>query len=267
MTRDDWPPAGWTRRTHRHESHDHPYYELAPEGSPDAAGVILLHEFPGISAHLVEFAGELAGRFRVVVPSILGRDGDPGLSGVVTGLCIRREVYAFRRGRTSRAVAWLRVLADQVLAGPAGRPYGVVGMCMTGNVALALAVDPRVRAAVVAQPALPLSRLQRHLPLPRSAGRAADLGLSDEDRDALRARVVADPEALCVRGYRFRDDWQSPPEKLTSTAELLGPDTVRVVTLTEPRPDAHSTLTGPNRNQAAVDEVIRFLHQRLSGDQ
>jgi hypothetical protein len=67
----------------------------------------------------------------------------------------------------------------------------------------------------------------------------------------------ADLKALCVRGYRFRDDRQSPPEKLTSAAELLAPYTVRVVTLTEPRPDAHSTLTGPNRNQTAVNEVIR----------
>ena len=261
MTEESWPPLGWEPRDHPHRGHRHAYYVV---GAREAPSVLLLHEFPGISVNLVEFAERLAADFRVVVPSIVGRDGDPGIVGSLARLCVRREVNLVVRGRTSPAVAWLRELADEVVARRVDAPYGVVGMCMTGGFALAVAVDPRVRAAVVAQPALPAARVLRRLPLPMSRRRTADLGLSPADRDTLAARTAADPDALCVRGYRFRDDWQSPAARLDSTVDLLGPESVRVVTLTEPRPDAHSTLTGGSRNAAAVEEVVAFLRDRLA---
>lgn len=93
------------------------------------------------------------------------RGASPSQLGTAARLCVRRELFALAMNRTSPAVDWLRGLAGCVVS-PDGRQYGVIGMCMTGGFALALAVDQRVTAAVVAQPALALARL-RCIPLPR----------------------------------------------------------------------------------------------------
>jgi hypothetical protein len=130
---------------------------------------------------------------------------------------------------------------------------------MTGGFALALAVNPSVKAAVVAQPAVPVGNLKR-LPLP---GRArSDLGLTEEVKAGLAARV-ADEGCLRVRGYRFEQDLFSPREKLETAQSLLGDTVMKVVPLKEPNPEKHSTLTGDFKNDRAVDEVIAFLQERL----
>ncbi|GAA1866724.1 hypothetical protein GCM10009836_53930 [Pseudonocardia ailaonensis] len=249
-----WPPAGWEQHEVPHGGHRHAYYVL---GDSDAPGVLLLHEFPGVNAALVRFAGELAERFRVTVPSIVGRDGRPSTPGTVARLCVRREVHFFRTGRTSPAVPWLRTLFDEVVARGEDRPCGVVGMCMTGGFALALAVDPRVRAAVVAQPAAPAAAVGR-LPFADRRHWAADLGLGEDDRAALCARTD-----LRVRGYRYDGDPLSPPERLQAAEDLLGADRLHVTTFDPPVPKAHSTLTGEERHPGAVAEVVAFLTERL----
>ncbi len=121
----------------------------------------------------------------------------------------------------------------------------MIGMCFTGNYALALAVDPQVKAAVVAQPAMPVA--------PRGG-----LGLSQADRDMLAVRGD-----LCVRGLRFRHDLISSPRKLSAAERLLGPERMTVSTLTEPRSWRHSTLTGVDRNRDAVLFITEFLAARL----
>jgi dienelactone hydrolase len=243
----------------RHGGHDHAYYTI-DRGPAGTASVMLMHEFPGISGYLVEFAEQLADHFRVVVPSIVGRDGDPRALGSVAQLCVRREVHAFKTGATSPAVPWLRHLLETQVS--RGEPCGVIGMCLSGGFALALSVNPVVRAAVVAQPATPASRLGP-IPLPSRRNRAADLGLSSADRQQLAQRAGAGPTDLCARGYRFAQDRLSPPEKLAAARRLMGEAAMTVVTLDEPDPTKHSTLTGCDRNQAAILEVTEFLCARL----
>lgn len=255
-----WPPAGWVEDHVSHGGHKHAFYVIDRRG-PDAASILLMHEFPGISSNLVRFAEDLAEEFRVVVPSIVGRDGSPGLLGSFAQLCVRREVAALRTGRTSAAIPWLRELLDEHVS--RGRPCGVIGMCMTGGFALALAVQPSVRAAVMAQPAMPISHLGK-FPLPSADARAADLGLSPDTKTLLRKRLAGEPDAVCVRGYRFRDDNMSPPARLEAARDLLGDEAMTIVTLTEPDRAEHSTLTGDNRNRAAVLEVKAFLSERLA---
>jgi dienelactone hydrolase len=260
-----WPPDGWAARTWRPDatgrsSSSRPHHYYVVDRHPGAPSVLLMHEFPGISEHLVHFAEELAEDFRVVVPSVVGRDGDPGLTRSAVELCVRREVELLRTGRESRAVPWLRGLLDQVVAAD-GRPCGVVGMCMTGGFALALAVHPAVRAAVVAQPAVPPYQVLK-VPLPGRDRRAADLGLTQERTQELTDRVTSDPGCLRVRGYRFDRDEISPPERLQAAKEMLG-DVMEARCLPSPTPKAHSTLTGPARDTGAVGEVRAFLRERL----
>jgi dienelactone hydrolase len=246
MADDVWTPSGWHRDRFPHGEHDHAFYVIESR-RPGAPPVLLMHEFPGISDNLVALANNLAGDFRVVVPSILGRDGSATVSNSVKQLCVRREIQLFARSGVSRAAGWLKDFASTHVAPEAGGPYGVIGMCFTGNFALALAVDKQVRAAVVGQPAIPVW--------------PSALGLSKPDRLALQARTD-----LCVRGYRFSQDWKSPKAKLDAAEHLLGPDVMRTFSLNTPDPHKHSTLTGEFANQDAITEVKAFLRERLAGE-
>lgn len=237
-----WCPPGWERDTYRHDDHQHLFYVVGGDYDGGRPAVLLMHEFPGITPALVDLATTLAAHFRVVVPSILGRDGNPGTIDSLRQICVRREIHAFARDGNSRSAHWLRAFASEHVSG--GRPYGVIGMCFTGGYALALAVDDQVKAVVVAQQATPI--------LPRRS-----LGLSQEDSNTLAAR-----KDLCVRDYRFRRDPISPASKMEATTGLLG-ETVIVSTLTEPCQWSHSTLTGPRRDRDAVTEVVEFLIARL----
>ncbi len=222
-------------------------------GRADAPSVLLLHELAGIDEHLLSWARRLGTRFRVVVPALLDPDGDAGALATLRAICISREIHFFAAGRTSPIVDWLRRLVAHDVPGR----YGVIGMCMTGGFALAVAVDERVSAAVVAQPALPVST--RHLRwIPGDGHRVADLGLDRADLERLRDRAD-----LRVRAFRFRDDAVSPPERLRTAHDLLG-DRIQTRELTEPSPTNHSTLTTDEAAPAAVEEVMDFLVARLA---
>ncbi|GAA1978826.1 dienelactone hydrolase family protein [Microbacterium pumilum] len=241
----EWCPEGWDRHTYPHGDHSHPYYivDRSPADSPHPS-VLLMHEFPGISDNLVALANVLAEDFRVVVPSIVGRDGSATPLDSMRQICVRREVHILARHGVSASVAWLREFADAHVADSSGRRYGVIGLCLTGNFALALAVDPRVAAAVVGEPAIPV--------------RPSGLGLSPGDSASL-----AEHPDLRVQGYRFRYDCLSPGAKLDAAQRLLG-GRMQVFTLTGPNQFGHSTLTGRWRSDAAIASTRAFLNERLA---
>lgn len=238
----DWPPTGWVSATYEHDGHDHNYYVVGGDARPSGPSVLLLHEFPGLSSTITGFADRLARSFRVVVPSIFGDDGHPSGLRSLKQICVSREVRLLARHSVSTSVGWLRDFVDAHVAAD-GEPCAVVGMCFSGNFALALAVDRRVRAAVVAQPALPLW--------------PSALGLTPHDREAIAGR-----RDLCVRGYRFEGDWMSPRAKLDAVESLFGDDRIKVFPLETDR-RRHSTLTGPEPSQFAVEDVEAFLCDRL----
>lgn len=241
----EWCPDGWLRHTFPHGDHSHAFYVI-DKGAPQVVlpSVMLMHEFPGISADFVQLANTLAKDFRVVCPSIFGRDGDPKQGDSLKQICVRREVHLFARRGVSRSVGWLKEFADEHVARRLDEPFGVVGMCFSGNFALALAVDPRIKAVVVAQPAIPVW--------------PCALGLSTADRESLHDRAD-----LRVQGYRFRRDRLSPAPKLAAAQGLLGPETMQTFSLSEPNDRKHSTLTGPCRNEKAIEGLRSFLLERL----
>jgi dienelactone hydrolase len=243
-TENEWCPPGWDRQSYPHGDHSHAYY-VVDRSAPSAPrpSVMLMHEFPGIKENLVKLADLLADEFRIFVPSLFGRDGIPSSLVAVRQLCVRREVHILARDGVSRSAEWLRAFANDRIAGSSGRPFGVIGLCFTGNFALALAVDRRVAAAVVGEPAIPL--------------RPSGLGLSERDRDLLKKNVD-----LRVQGYRFRRDCISPAAKLAAAKELLD-DRMRIFTLSSPGEMGHSTLTGDDASPAAIANVRAFLRDRL----
>jgi dienelactone hydrolase len=213
-------------------------------------GVVLVHEIPGITPEVIDFADEVVARgYTVVMPVLFGRPGAPATTGAIARsigqVCVNREFVKLRAGVTSPVTAWLQSLAHSLHAELGGPGVGALGMCLTGGFALAMMVDESVAAPVVAQPSLPL---------PLGAVRKADLGLSPIDRATVRRRVA---EGCPVLGVRYRDD-PATGTRFDSLATELGDGFIRV----ELEGKGHATLTA-HRQQVAVDRVLAFFDERL----
>ena len=165
--------------------------------------VIVIHEMPTITEKTLRLGDLLWERgFSVALPLLLGTpsvaaDGPMLRSGFVK-LCTAREFEALRAGRTSPIVTWLRALVDHEHDPRRGPSVGILGMCFSGGFALATAMNPKVGAAVLGHPALPLPFWFDRLP---------DLGMTPADLDAVRQRVG---EGQCLRTVRYAWDVKSP---------------------------------------------------------
>jgi dienelactone hydrolase len=205
--------------------------------------------------------------FTAVMPQLFGTPG--ATVSVKTFVnawrsCISREFAAFARGTRAPVTDWLRALARAEHEACGGPGVGTVGMCFTGNFALAMAVDPVVLAPVMSQPSLPLGM---------TAKTKADLQLSPDDLATIKARVADDD--LCVLGLRFTGDRFCRPERFARFREELGDAFVGVELDSSPgnawgHPrSAHAVLTEhlvdepgqPTRD--ALDQVLQLLRDRL----
>jgi dienelactone hydrolase len=231
--------------------------------------VILLHEVAGLSPTALTLAEHLVDEgFRVHAPVLYGRPGQRQMvRGAARALwCLRRELSLFREGADSPITQWLRALVLNV-ASDDHPQVGVIGMCMTGGLAIAALAESATGAAVAAQPSLPL----RPSPLPlRGRG---DLGLDDA---VLQAAIDADAPLLALR---YQRDWICPRQRLETIEERFGDGTNPVaqphpvdpavttrdwprLRLIEIEGRRHSTLTDDG-NDAARDEVVAFLQANL----
>ena len=183
------PEGRWTRPVYR-------------RGAGPA--VIVIHEMPGLHPLVLRFASRVAeAGMTVFCPHLFGRAGEPiqplnAVLTMVSGICIRREFNVWATDRSSPIVDWLRALARQAHGECGGRGVGAVGMCFTGNFALARMTEPSVVAPVLSQPSLPLSMG------PGGQRRAAAIGASPAEIACARRRL--DEENLEMLGLRFHDD-------------------------------------------------------------
>jgi dienelactone hydrolase len=238
----------WTRALH--ESEDGTTRPTYRKGA--GPGVIVIHELPGITPAVIGFADEVVGAgFTVVLPHLFGHAETPRNPGTLTGalvqVCTSSEFTKLATGVTAPMADWLRSLARALHLELGGPGVGALGMCFTGGFALAMMVDESVAAPVVAQPAVPFAI---------GRARAADLNLSPADTEAVVARVAA---GCPVLGLRFRGD-RATGSRFDTLRRLLGDGFIAV----ELEGKRHSTLT-EHRQQEAVDRVIGFFEQRLTG--
>jgi len=216
--------------------------------------VIVIHEIPGITPKVAEFADEVVDAgFTVVLPSLVGTPGRGisagyGIASMVK-LCVAREFTNWAIGRTSPIIGWLRALARSLHLEAGGPGVGAVGMCFSGGFALGMMVDDIMVAPVLAQPSLPFAV--------GSAARKADLNLSPDDRLAVAQRAADGCEVL---GLRFTGD-ALVGTRFDSLRELLG-DAFIAVELPSAHKRDHSVLT-EHRDPASVDRVIAFLRAKL----
>jgi dienelactone hydrolase len=250
-----------------------PVWWTRDDAAPSEAPVVLVcHEVPGPTPAFLGFLRHLrAEGFRVVTPHLvgeLGRPLDPGhLAGTLGRLCIAREFRLLAADAESPIASWLRALATEAGTRWGVTRLGAVGLCLTGNFALGLLLNPLVVRAVAGQPALPLPltpRLARglHLTPVDTATIAARLADPDDPAAALALRFTGDP--LCPRA-RFEALGEAFPTGLTRIeldAALRNPHGHRRL--------AHATLTvdldptpgSPTAN--ARDRVVAFLRDGLA---
>ena len=244
---------GYSERSFSAQGMTHRLFERGDKGS----GVIVLHEIGGLTPEVVAFADALQEHFRITLPLLFGEP----LQSLRTGLlrspinCIRREIHCLRSGRASPVTTWVRALCADVHERCGGSGVGVIGMCMTGGFVLPLIIDPSVRAAVTAQPALPLLRTS----------------LLDVEADVLEQARQGDSTAPLL-GLRFERDPISPPARFEAINHGLCGDRRRNCARFEQvivPGEGHATLTVDYdaAKQRGVDtraRVLAFLRQHLA---
>ena len=137
-------------------------------------------------------------------------------------------------------------------------------MCLTGNFALTLMIEPAVRAPVLSQPALPL---------PLGAARKAGIHLSSEELKGVRKR---EGRNLSVLGLRFTHDPGCPAARFDRLRSELGEGFEAIEIDSSPgnrwgfSKTAHSVLTEElvdedgHPTRQALDRVLGFFDERLS---
>ena len=108
--------------------------------------VIVMSEIPGITPQVAGFAQRVveAGH-TVFMPLLFGEPMRPPERGyalrVIAKSCISKEFRVLAANESSPIVDWLRALARHAHVECGGRGVGAIGMCFTGNFALAMMLD------------------------------------------------------------------------------------------------------------------------------
>ena len=125
-------------------SHDGAERTVYRRGS--GPGVVIMHEIPGITPPVADFARTVSDDgFSVYLPHLFGTPNKPMTGGYAAGqmlrACISREFSVLARNESSPITNWLRALCRKAHHECGGPGVGAIGMCLTGNFALALMVD------------------------------------------------------------------------------------------------------------------------------
>ena len=240
--------AGWDQSPFTHEGVTHPTWR---KGTGQV--VIVVHEIPGVTPKVIEFAERVVNEgFTVVMPLLVGEVGR-GPSGAyiaqsMAKICISREFTTMAMHKTSPIISWLRALAQQLHAEVGGIGVGAVGMCFSGGFALGMMVDDIMVAPVLSQPSLPFAI---------GGSRGADLNLSESDQ----ARLVERAQAGCqVLGLRYTGD-KLVGTRFATLRKLLGEAFIAVEFASTSKQD-HSVLTEQIQPEA-IERVLQFLHDKL----
>lgn len=217
----------------------HDVYEFGGSG-PD---IILLHELPGFSPDTLTLIKRLKAEpqdYNVHVPLIFGDFNSRDAAGQGFKKCFN-ELNCFGNGDSPFA-GWLRALVAQRYQ---GRKVVVIGMCLTGSVALEVADAPGVTAVVMAQPTmpLPLTRWQR-----------PKIGVTAEHAAKIKTPILA---------MRYSEDCMATRERFATLKSTFPATQIELeeVPSAQCRAAAHATLTGDYSPQAYA-HLTKFLRER-----
>lgn len=218
--------------------------------------MVLIQELPGIGVETLRLADELvAAGFRLVMPHLFGPIGATSMVGnLLRVFCMRREFHIFRSNRSSPIVDWLKALCQEIRTKYSAKGVGVIGMCLTGNFAIALMADEAVLAAVASQPSLPI-------------GNQANLHMSEAEIAAVKEAIDA---TAPMKALRFEGDPMCAAAKFDSIDELLNKEGSQRVELYTLPGKGHAVLTLDFVNEAghptrqALDDVLEYFQRQLT---
>ncbi|MFZ9752875.1 MAG: dienelactone hydrolase family protein [Cyanobium sp.] len=237
-------------------------YYVKGEGAP----LILLHELPGLSRQTFALGDYFVQRgFRVSLPLLFGRAGDCSLLAGTASICLRQELRQLWLGTDTTITAWVRQLAAEELKRyqqlhPEACRVGVIGMCYSGSMVLALMLKDDAAASPLVTPVLaqPSARYPRH-------------ALEQIRQQGARGPALA---------LRFEKDWICRDSQLTSLEQAFAAcaarDPSQALSVVEFEGKQHSTLvydydqTNPFRRDIrsgqwldARDLVCQFLRHQM----
>jgi dienelactone hydrolase len=230
--------------------------------------VIVMSEIPGITPAVAAFAQRVADAGHAVyMPLLFGepmRPPDRGYAArTILKSCISREFRVLASNQSSPIVDWLRALARHAHGECGGRGVGAVGMCFTGNFALAMMLDSPVLAPVLSQPSLPFA-----------IGKSRRDGLHASPREIAAAHEKIDNHGARILALRFIQDPMCPGERFARLKTEFGA-AFEAIEIDErfasprfPKP-AHSVLTNHLIDEAgqptreALDRTLSFLKEQL----
>lgn len=233
-------------------------------------GVVIMHEIPGITPQVANFARRVADAgFTAVMPNMFGTPGKPistpYILDQILRACISKEFSVLASGQTSPITEWLRALCRDVFKRCGGKGVGAIGMCLTGGFALALMVDEAVMAPVLSQPSLPF---------PFTKKMRSSIDLSPEDFAIVKKRVA---DGCPVLGLRFTEDPACPKARFDMLRVELGKGFEAIEIDSSKgnkfgiKSSAHSVVTTDLVDQPghptriALDRVLQLFQERLNG--
>jgi dienelactone hydrolase len=230
--------AGFTRDTYRRGT---------------GPGVLVVHEVPGITPKVTQFANEVVDAgFTVVMPSLVGTPGKEFSNGYamssLTKVCISKEFSALAMNKTSPIIGFLRALGRNLHQEVGGKGIGALGMCFSGGFALGMMIDDHMVAPVLSQPSMPF---------PIGKKRSTSLHLSPDDERAVQERATSGCEVL---GLRYTGD-KLVGDRFATLRDLIG-DKFVAVELPSSKKSDHSVLT-EQRDEASVQRVLQFFRDKL----
>jgi dienelactone hydrolase len=219
-------------------------------GPRTGAPILLLHELPGMTPEDMDLARHLGtDGFSVYLPLLFGAVGQHNARAGYRQSCQHDEFVCHARSTRSPILDYLGRITDKILedAGPA-HPLGIIGMCLTGILPLAL-LRPRVEAAVLCQPTVPFTTLALGRPIGRQK---KDLGLGPDDLQHARGSHV--PMLLT----HYLSDHLCPPDRVQVIEDTFS----RRVATIGVAGKGHSTLA-TDCSPPAYADTVRYLRVRL----
>jgi dienelactone hydrolase len=226
-------------------------------GDKKGPPILLLHELPGMTPQCYYLAVQLANRgYTVYMPLMFGKPGVASANSNAFWLLFKGDFHSIA-DETAPIVKSLRELRDEIHKRHPNQKMGVIGMCLTGNLAPAFLDRPWVQAAVMSQPALPT------------------IGSDKENRMALSQDdiKIARQSKVPILAFRFVTDTLSPePRRQKFMCTFKEQITFRALCIEYPAhavlttelfdaPD-HPKTTGPSAD--AFKELVDYLGRQLA---
>lgn len=189
--------------------HDYPVYRTPRKGPP----VLVLHELNGLSAGPLDFAVELGNHgWTVYAPALFGEYGDSRPIAALGDLKRDTRWKLYDPHDSGPVLDDVAAMVGWISRQHRGQRVIVMGNCLTGGFPLALLGRRDVKAAILCQPALPLTTFWQAIFKNQPEPLRSHMGLPPRDEQAAFAAMKRDGSKVLL-GFHYLEDPVAPIEK------------------------------------------------------